>query len=383
MSDQEGNLSPVRVLQVVTYMGRGGLETMLMNYYRHIDRSQVQFDFLVHRDFTADYDQEILNLGGRIYRLPRLNPVSVQYQNALRTFFDKHREYQVVHSHLDCMAGIPLQEAKAHGVPVCIAHAHNNNQTKDKKYLLKLLYKRKIPRVADFLFACSQEAGEWMFGTKSFWILNNAIDAPDYVYDERTRQKVRKELGISEDTLLVGHVGRFAPPKNHLMLIRIMAALKNQCRDSKLLLVGTGDGMDSVKAEVRSLGLEKNVIFAGLRADVPELVQAMDVFAFPSIHEGLPLSVIEAQAAGLPCIISDGVPIECKKTDLVIQKKLSDGPDAWADQIMQLSGRPRQNTLDQITRAGFNVNVEAQKLQNFYLDCYADLDHKEKIHWQQ
>lgn len=373
----------IRILQIVTYMGRGGLETMLMNYYRHIDRSQVQFDFLVHRDFTADYDQEILDLGGRIYRLPKLNPVSAQYQKALRAFFDEHREYQVVHSHLDCMAGIPLKEAKAHGVPICIAHAHNNNQTKDKKYLLKLLYKRNIPKVADFLFACSQEAGEWMFGRKPFWILNNAIDAPAYVYDESTRRKVRNELGISGDTLLVGHVGRFAPQKNHPMLIRIMAALKNQCRDSKFLLVGAGEGMDAAKAEVRSLGLQNDVIFAGLRTDVPDLLQAMDVFVFPSVNEGLPLSVIEAQAAGLPCIISDGVPIECKKTDPVIQKKLSDGPDVWAEQIMQFRSSPRENTLDQITRAGFNVNAEAQKLQDFYLDCYANRDHKEKIHWQQ
>lgn len=376
-------VEPIRILQVVTYMGRGGLETMLMNYYRHIDRSQVQFDFLVHRGFIADYDQEIMDLGGRIYRLPRLNPMSVQYQKTLRSFFEKHREYQVVHSHLDCMAGIPLKEAKAHGVPVCIAHAHNNNQTKDGKYLLKLLYKRNIPKFADFLFACSQEAGEWMYGGRPFWILNNAIDAPAYVYDESTRQKARRELGISEDSLLVGHVGRFAPQKNHLMLIKIMASLKNKCRDSKLLLVGTGEGLDSVKAEVRSLGLQNDVIFAGLRTDVPDLLQAMDVFLFPSLFEGLGMAAIEAQAAGLPCIISDGVSTECKKTDLVIQKKLADGPDAWADQIVRLSSKHRQNTLDQVTNAGFNVNVEAQKLQDFYLDCYANLDHKERIHWQQ
>ena len=141
----------IRVLHVVTYMGRGGLETMIMNYYRHIDRSKVQFDFLVHRDFEADYDKEILSLGGKIYRLPPLNPFSRTYISRLDDFFEKHREYKIVHSHLDCMASIPLKSAKKYGVPVCIAHAHNNNQIKDKKYILKLLYKKSISTYADFL----------------------------------------------------------------------------------------------------------------------------------------------------------------------------------------------------------------------------------------
>ena len=144
----------IRVLQVVTYMGRGGLETMLMNYYRKIDREKIQFDFLVHRDFETDYDEEIQRLGGRIYRLSRLNPVSKVYLDQLDSFFKEHREYRIVHSHLDCMAGIPLKYAKKNGVPVRIAHAHNSNQTKDKKYLLKLLYKRMIPKYATDFYAC-------------------------------------------------------------------------------------------------------------------------------------------------------------------------------------------------------------------------------------
>ena len=131
-------MEPIRVLHVVTYMGRGGLETMIMNYYRNINRNKIQFDFLVHRDFVADYDREIMSLGGKIYRLPSLNPVSKIYQDKLNLFFKQHREYKIVHSHLDCMAAIPLKAAKKNGVSICIAHAHNSNQTKDKKYLLKL-----------------------------------------------------------------------------------------------------------------------------------------------------------------------------------------------------------------------------------------------------
>lgn len=370
-----------RVLQVVTYMGRGGLETMLINYYRHIDRSKIQFDFLVHRDFEASYDQEICDLGGKIYRLPRLNPISNVYKRKLTDFFKEHTEYKIVHSHLDCMAGIPLKAAKKNGVPICIAHAHNSDQTKDKKYLLKLIYKKNIPKYADFLFACGEKAGEWMFEGKNFFILNNAIDAGLYVFDINRRKKIRKTLGISEETLLIGHVGRFSTQKNHGMLIKIYEAIKKKVPDSKLLLIGVGDLMDKTKTEVVQRGLQDNVLFLGLRSDVSDLLQAMDVFVFPSFNEGLPVAIIEAQAAGLPCLISDGVPIECKKTDLVYQLKLADGINKWADTTLKISKRERRNTLNDIVESGFDVACEAKKLEQFYQSCYMNQKCKEKIHW--
>ena len=381
MSVKEDNSVPVRILQVVTYMGRGGLETMLMNYYRHMDRGKVQFDFLVHRDFTADYDQEILSLGGRIFRLPKLNPINKNYLERLYAFFKEHQEYKVVHSHLDCMAGIPLKAAKKYGVPVCIAHAHSSNQDKDIKYLLKLLYKRTIPNYADFLFACSQEAGNWMFNGVSFWILNNAIDAGAYTFNEKKREKVRLDLGIDPDTFVIGHVGRFSPVKNHEMLLDVFSVVQSLKPNSKLLLVGTGDMMEKTVSETIRRGMQNKVIFTGLRTDVPELLQAMDVFVFPSINEGLPLSVVEAQAAGLPCLISSGVPGECRKTDLVVQKKLSDGAGDWAREVIRLGGYKRENTLKEIQESGFDVALEARKLGNFYLSCYENQNHKEKIQW--
>ena len=376
-------MEPIRVLHVVTYMGRGGLETMIMNYYRNINRNKIQFDFLVHRDFVADYDREIMSLGGKIYRLPPLNPVSKIYQDKLNLFFKQHREYKIVHSHLDCMAAIPLKAAKKNGVSICIAHAHNSNQTKDKKYVLKLLYKRSIPKYTDFLFACGKEAGNWMFGGKKFFVLNNAIDAAAYVYDKNRRKKARETLKIDQATLLIGHVGRFAPQKNHMMLIEIYDAIKRKVPNSKLLLVGTGDLMEKIKVEVACRGLQENVIFAGLRSDVPELLQAMDVFIFPSINEGLPVSIIEAQAAGLPCVISDGVPLECKKTDLIYQQRLKDSVDRWVDTALEAAKIERRNTLGEIVRSGFDVSHEAKKLEKFYQDCYINKEHKERIQWQQ
>ena len=167
----------IRVLHVVTYMGRGGLETMLMNYYRHIDRSKVQFDFLVHREFEADYDEEIKSLGGRIYHVSRLVPWSRRYKAELRRFFRTHPEYKIVHVHQDCLSSVALQCAKDCGVQVRIAHSHNSNQDKNIKYLFKRYYMRKIPETATELFACGKAAGDWMFGGKSYRLLPNAIAA--------------------------------------------------------------------------------------------------------------------------------------------------------------------------------------------------------------
>lgn len=361
----------IRVLHVVTYMGRGGLETMLMNYYRKIDRKKIQFDFLVHRDFEADYDEEIRQLGGRIYRMNRLNPVSRDYLNQLNTFFKDHPEYRIVHSHLDCMAGIPLKYAKKNGVPVRIAHAHNSNQTKDKKYLLKLLYKRIIPKYATDFYACSEAAGKWMFGSREFLILNNAIDSQKYSYNPEKARRVRDALKISKNMLVVGHVGRFHPPKNHEMIVKIFSEVLKRVSDAKLLLVGDGYLQHTVWDQVAALGIQDHVIFTGVRSDVCDLMQAMDIFLFPSLYEGLPVSIIEAQTAGLPCIISDKVPLECKKTDLVQQLNLSESFGTWADTVISAAKQnKRRDTAEEIKKAGFDVSENARQLEAFYLDVY-------------
>lgn len=364
-------MQQIRVLQVVTYMGRGGLETMLMNYYRKIDREKILFDFLVHRDFEADYDEEIRQLGGRIYRMNRLNPVSRDYLNQLNTFFKDHPEYRIVHSHLDCMAGIPLKYAKKNGVPVRIAHAHNSNQTKDKKYLLKLLYKRIIPKYATDFYACSEAAGKWMFGSREFLILNNAIDSQKYSYNPEKARRVRDALKISKNMLVVGHVGRFHPPKNHEMIVKIFSEVLKRVSDAKLLLVGDGYLQHTVRDQVAALGIQDHVIFTGVRSDVCDLMQAMDIFLFPSLYEGLPVSIIEAQAAGLPCIISDKVPLECKKTDLVQQLNLTESFGTWADTVIfSAQQNKRRDTAEEIKKAGFDVSENARQLEAFYLDVY-------------
>lgn len=359
---------PIRVLQVVTYMQRGGLETMLMNYYRNVDRSKVQFDFLVHRDFEADYDKEILELGGKIHHLPVLNPFGPDYLKQLDRFYKEHPEYKIVHSHLDCLAGIPLKYAKKNNIPVRIAHAHNSNQTKNLKYPIKMFCRGNITKNANYLFACSEEAGKWMYQGAPFEVLHNAIDAEKYIYNIEIRNKVRSGLGFDSNTLVVGHIGRFMPQKNHSFLLDIFAEVLKQRSNSILLLVGEGDLETETKKKACDLGISKNVIFAGVRSDVPELLQAMDVFMLPSLYEGLPLVMVEAQAAGLPCLISDKVPIECVKTNgLVDQIPIDAGAGRWADKVINVTKIERRNTFEEIKNADFDIKENAKRLEDFYL----------------
>ena len=360
----------IRVLQVATYMGRGGLESMIMNYYRHIDREKVQFDFLVHRQERAAFDDEIESLGGRIYRLPRLVPWSKSYLSALNRFFEEHPEYKVVHVHQDCLSSVILKAAAQHHIPVRIAHSHNANQDKNLKYPIKLWYKRSIPKNATNLFACGKDAGDWMFSGAPYQIINNAIDAAAYAYEPEKRAEMRCQLGLT-DELVVGHVGRFNQQKNHPFLLEVFAALLKKEPHAVLLLVGGGEDMPKIQAKAQALGVAEHVRFLGIRSDVADLMLAMDVFVFPSLYEGLPVTMVEAQAAGLPCIISDKVPPECILTNgLVDVLPLSAEPKTWAATILEKRAVPRTDRRSEIAAHGFDITTEAVKLQEFYINAY-------------
>lgn len=362
-------MEPVCVLQVVTHMERGGLESMLMNYYRHIDRTKVQFDFLVHRQERAAYDDEIEVLGGKIYRLPRLVPWSISYLSALNRFFAEHPEYKLIHVHQDCLSAVILKVAMNHRVSVRIAHSHNANQDKNLKYPLKLLYKRSIPKYATKLFACGKDAGNWMFNGAKYQVINNAIETSTYTFSETRRKEVRRKLGIGEE-LVIGHVGRFNPQKNHPFLMDIFAALLKKEPNAVLLLVGGGEDMPKIQARAQSLGIADHVRFLGVRSDVADLMQAMDVFVLPSLYEGLPVTMVEAQASGLPCIISDKVPPECILTEgLVDIMPLSASPETWAEKILEKRAIPRTDRRAEIAAHGFDITTEAVKLQEFYLEA--------------
>lgn len=358
---------PIRVLHVVTHMNRGGLETMLMNYYRHIDRSRVQFDFLAHRQERADYDDEIESMGGYIYRLPRLVPWSRSYKKALDRFFETHPGYKIIHVHQDCLSAVILKAAKIRGIPVRIAHSHNASQDKDLKYPIKLFYKQFIPKYATDLFACGQNAGKWMFGGKPFRILNNAVDTAVYVHNPEISRRVRQELGIEEEAFVVGHVGRFCPQKNHTFLLEIFSQIAVQDSLARLLLVGDGTLRPAIEQKAASLGLTHKIIYTGVRSDVPALLQAMDVFVFPSLYEGLPVTMVEAQAAMLHCHISDTIPAECVITDLVYRHSLQSSPAEWATSVLSASRSYDRVATKDILLAGFDIKENAHWLEAFYL----------------
>lgn len=359
---------PVRILHIVTYMGRGGLETMIMNYYRHIDRSKVQFDFLVHRDFEADYDGEILDLGGKVYRISRLNPFSFKYHKELNDFIKNHPEYKIVHVHQDCMSSIALKAAMKNNVPIRIAHSHNANQDKNIKYMIKRFYMRSIPRYATDLFACGEDAGNWMFKGKAFKILNNAIDSDLFKFNTNIRDEIRNDLNLN-NKFVVGHVGRFDLQKNHSFLIDIFYEIQKIRTDSILLLIGSGDGKLTIKEKVRKLNIEDKVIFMGVRNDVNKLMQAMDVFVFPSLYEGLPVTLIEAQASGLPIIKSDNISDQCILTDNVVSISLDKSANSWAKEIFNfVDSFDRKNTSLEIINNGYDISSNAKWLENYYLN---------------
>lgn len=355
----------IRVLHVVSYMGRGGLETMIMNYYRHIDRTKVQFDFLVHRDFTADYDNEILTLGGNIYHVPTLNPFSPSYFKALDSFFSEHH-YDIVHSHLDCLSAYPLKIAERHGIKTRIAHAHNSGQDHNLKYPIKAYAKRQIPRYATDLFACSKAAGKWMFPGHDFQVLRNAIDAGQFIFNPEKSNELKKKFSV-QDKFMIGHVGRFNPQKNHSFLIDVFSFVERMEKNSVLLLAGSGEEEAKIETKVKKKGLYDKVIFLGSRYDIPEVLQAMDVFVFPSNYEGFGIAAAEAQAAGVPCILSDRIPRECRMTDKVEFLSLKMSPREWAEHIIRYKGSSKKNEFAAVCSAGYDIADNVKQLEEFYL----------------
>lgn len=358
---------PIRILQVVTLMDRAGLETMLMNYYRSIDRSKVQFDFLVHRHEKGDYDDEILQLGGKIYHFDPISPRTLlSYRKKLREFLADHSEYKIIHSHIDALSTFPLSAAKDANIPVRIAHSHNSGFSIDRKLPIRLIAKALIPRYATDLFGCSNEAAQFMFGKSAkYGVIRNAIDADKFSYNQNTRSRIRKQLGINNKFVL-GHVGRFMDQKNHEFLIEILSSVKIRKKDAVLILIGVGENETSVRQKVEDLGLEDSVYFLGSRSDVADVMQAMDIFVLPSLYEGLPLVAIEAQMNGLACILCDSVSREARIHENCLFIDIKEGVEHWSDAIIQTSqGIHRESKLKD-TSSEFDIKSAVKKLEEMY-----------------
>lgn len=265
-----------------------------------------------------------------------------------------------------------FREAERQGVPVRICHAHNAPHGFDAKMIIRTYFKKRMMPYLTHLFMCGEESGKWLYGDKNksrFIMLNNAIDAAVYSFDASKREEMRRQLGLTGE-LVVGHVGRFNPQKNHPFLLDIFAALLKKEPDAVLLLVGGGADMPKIQAKVQELGIAERVRFLGVRSDVADLMQAMDVFVFPSLYEGLGIALVEAQAAGLPCVVSDTIPHEAYLTDLVDPEKLSAPEEKWAEKILSMRAVPRTDRHEEIAAHGFDISTEAVKLQEFYLKAY-------------
>lgn len=363
----------IRVLHVIGSLNSGGSQTMIMNLYRNIDRSKIQFDFIIDRENELFYAEEIKKLGGKIHVLPTFNIKNILiYRKSWKSFFYNNPEYKIIHGHVRSTAAIYLKIAKKYGLKT-ISHSHSTSSGSGISALVKNILQYRIRYIADYLFACSKESGEWLFGKKSlnnknFFILNNSIDAKKFIYDEKTRESVRKELNI-DNKFVVGHIGRFHPSKNHEFILDVFKEISNKSKESVLILVGDGELKESIKNKVKELGLQNNVIFTGVRSDIERILQGLDIFIFPSIYEGLGIVAVESQAAGLRTIVSNSIPKEAFVTDLIEMVSLESPKSDWVDTIMKYTnGYERNNTYEQICNKGYDINETVKWLEKFYLE---------------
>ena len=364
----------MRVLQVIGVMDRGGAETMIMNLYRAIDRSQVQFDFLVHEQRNGDYDDEIRQLGGRFFRLPRYTGVNEHaYRKQVRTLLAEHPEWGIVHGHIGSSAPIYLGEAKRAG-RYAIAHSHAQNFLTGLPGLAFNVAAHPVRRIADYYMACSREAGLDRFGSRivdgnRFAIVPNGIDLSQYACNQQTHETAKGRMNLS-GVPVFGHVGRLSPEKNHTFLLEVFALVHQQLPDAMLIMAGRGPLENELRDEVQRLGLGDSARFLGVCDNVPDLLRAMDVFIFPSTSEGLPMAAVEAQASGLPCLMSTGIPeLACVSADAQ-RIPLADGTETWARRVMEAYKNtcavPRTDSLDDVREHGFDIVETSRWLAEFY-----------------
>lgn len=344
-----------------------------MNYYRNIDKDKIQFHFLCDEDSTNIPYEEIEKMGGKVIIIPPYQRL-FEYQKELYRIF-KENNYKIVHSHISTLSVFPLRIAKKAGVPIRIAHSHSTSNKKEwKRNLIKNILRPFSKVYANQFFACSELSGRWLFGEKAFKnnkikIINNAIDLEKFKFNKEIRNKIREKLDILEDTLLIGHIGRFVTQKNHEFLIDVFDEIHRRKQNSKLILIGQGNLKKKIVKKVEELGLKDNVIFTGQINNVSDYYNAMDIFILPSLYEGLPVVGIEAQANGLLCEFSTDMTKETKVLNTTRFISLKETPENWAKIILEdYKNFKRKDSFDEMTENNFNIIKEAKKLEEYYIE---------------
>ena len=366
-------LELIRVLHVLNNLGSGGVESLLMNIYRKIDRNLIQFDFLLRSDKNGPIVDEIKNLGGRVFYTSEYPRHFLKNFKELNLFFKEHREYNIIHVHANSLMYVkPLTIAKQLGIPCRIIHSHSTAVASGLPLLNQIhrVNKARIKKMATHYFACSNAAGEWMFGDNQFEIINNGIDLSKMCFDPATRERIRAKYHL-ENTFVIGNVGRFSHPKNHRFIIRLFAEYSVAHPNARLMFVGEGELFDEVKALAKDLGVFEKVIFTGAVNDVANYLSAMDVFLFPSIYEGFGMALIEAQASGLPCVASNAVPRVAFLNDNCCSISLDASMDDWIKAIDE--NKVRVKPSDQLQK--YDINRVSQTLEMFYLEL---VDHRKE-----
>lgn len=359
---------PLRILHVVSVMDYGGLETLIMNLYRKIDRKKIQFDFIVHGERIGRFSDEISRLGGRVFKVPKYRLINhFEYINSFEKIFNKFPKYKIVHAHVRSTASIYLKIAKKYDITT-IAHSHSTSNGVGCISKIKDCLQTKITNYSDYFFAPSVEAAQWLFGknilkNSNFNILLNAVDTSKFIYNDKIRDRVRKNLNINYDEILLGHIGNFKEEKNHKFLIDVFKEFNNKNPYSKLLLVGEGDLLDPIRNYVKSMGLINNVILLGARNDVNELIQGLDCFVFPSKYEGLGIVAVEAQLASVPVITSNKVPTEVIISNKIKFLSLNKPAKYWASEIKK-SLEFKENANINVSK--YDINKTVHYLEKFY-----------------
>ena len=374
-------MRPIRVLYVNGgIMDRGGISAFMMNYYRHIDRTKIQIDFVVHGFKKGVFDDEIKQLGGEIYNVPIKSKDFLGNIKGLRKIFLSGK-YKIVHSHMDAMGAVILKEAKKCKIPIRIAHSHSTEHLTVTKvqFLLNEFARKHITRYATHFFACSEPAGRWLFGDEyaeagMVKYIKNAIELDQYIFDEALRKQVKKELKV-ENNLVIGHVGRLEHQKNHFYLLEVFKDLLTIKPEAKLILVGDGLLKSKIVQKIETLNLADAVIVLGARDDVNVILNAVDVFVLPSHFEGLGIALVEAQANGVYCIASESVPGEVNITGKVQFLPIDDsGKKMWVEAMTTQENKDDRNVdLNTFISTGYSIKNEVKVLQELYLNYLEEI----------